>query len=78
MAAEALRAAIHAAYDDPGSDAALVGELYRTVGELALVVDRHTARANPAPGPARRKAHTKTRRFLSAACFLRGQLPSGR
>lgn len=39
-AADSLRSAIHAAYDAPGSDSAVVGGLYRTVADLTLVVDR--------------------------------------
>jgi len=39
VAADALRAAIHSVYDDP-APGDRVGELYRTVGDLSLVVDR--------------------------------------
>lgn len=38
--AEALRAAIHTAYDDPGFEASLVADLYRTMGDLTLITDR--------------------------------------
>lgn len=40
VAAEALRVAIHTVYNDVGSDAALVGELYLAVGDVELIVDR--------------------------------------
>ena len=40
VAADALRSAIHAAYDEPGDETALVAELYRTIGDLTLVTDR--------------------------------------
>lgn len=40
VAADALRSAIHAAYDEPGDETALVAELYRTIGDLNLVTDR--------------------------------------
>lgn len=40
VAADAVRAAIHAVYDEPVDDHALVGEMYRAVGEANLLVDR--------------------------------------
>ena len=40
VAADALRSAIHAAYDEPGDETALVAELYRTIADLTLVTDR--------------------------------------
>lgn len=40
VAAEALRSAIHAVYDEPDNNSELVGEMYRAVGEASLIVDR--------------------------------------
>ena len=40
VATEAVRAAIHAVYDTPVDEAAAVGETYRAVGEVNLLVDR--------------------------------------